>query len=304
METNKQKTMLFKNYTIIGFLVIMISSCTTQKIYSPIKNAVYLDKFEAEITDIRKARSYRIITKDSVDKNLAMTRTYFISGKQKSEIKLANEATLLNREWKMTHIRTMLMDIDDKTLWTYNGKYTEWYESGKPKKIIDYKNGYLANKLITFWENDKVKRNEKYDENSNFLFGECYDKSGKVIPFTKYSTDAYFGNSMYRSENQFLQNNVLYPKLALEYKDAGTVLIYHYLDGRGRNFKNLIRYSLNPVLDKEALRVVNNMAIFFNPATQDDEPCAFVKTISVRFNLPAFEIDLIKNPNPTDSVYF
>ena len=305
MEISKQKTMLFKNYTIICVLVILISSCATQKILIPIKDAVYLDKYQAEITDLRKARSYRIITRDSVDKNIAVVRTFFISGKPKSVVKLANESTLTDRQWKTNGIRMMFMDTDDKTLWAFNGKYTEWYESGKPKKIIDFKNGYIVNRLQVFWENGMIKRNEKYDENARFLFGECYDKNAQKVPFTRYSCDAYFSyNSGYRSMDEFLRMNIHYPQTALQYKDAGIVYIYHYLDGRGRNYRNVIRYALNPILNDEALRVVRKMSDMFYPATEDDEPCAYIKMISVRFNLPAFTVDLLKKTIPGDSVYF
>jgi antitoxin component YwqK of YwqJK toxin-antitoxin module len=293
-----------KNNLIIGIFIILISSCVTQKKYLPIKDAVYLDKYQAEITDPRKASSYRIITRDSVDKNIALARTYFMTGKLKSEIALANEATLEDREWKMNNLRNMLMDTDNKTLWTLNGKYKEWYESGKLKKIIDYKNGYLVNRLTTFWENYKIKRNEKYDENSNFMYGECYDKRGKVIKYSDYSTYPFLYNSTYTSTNEYIKLNTQYPKAALQYKEAGIVLIYNYLDGRGKNFKNIIRYALNPVLNQEALRLIKSIPGYYTSATVDGEPCAFVNTISVRFNLPIFTIDLLRNSKPTDSVYY
>lgn len=286
-------------------LVLLSVSCATKQLIIPITNAVYLDKYQAEITDLRKASSYRLIIADSVDKNVAVARTFFISGKPKSVVKLANEATLADRQWKTYGLRMMLMDADNKTLWALNGKYSEWYENGKTKKIIDFKNGYVVNRLQVFWENGKLKRNEKYDENAKFLFGECYDYNGEKVPFSRYSKDAYFAyNAGYRSMEEFLRINIHYPQAAMQYKDAGIVYIYHYLDGRGRNYRNVIRYPLNPILNEEALRVVGKMSDFFYPATEDDEPCAYIKMISVRFNLPAFTVDLLKKTIPGDSVYF
>ena len=290
---------------IFGILILFSVSCATKQIITPVKNAVYLDKYQAEITDLRKARSYRVITRDSVDNNVATVRTYFINGKLKTEVKLANEATLADRQWKTNAIRMMCLDTDDKTLWTLNGRFTEWYESGKPKKIIDYKNGYFVNRLQVFRENGMIKRNEKYDQNGRFLLGECYDESGTKIPYTGYFTDAWFSpNSAYRSLDEFIRENIHYPQAAMQYKDAGIVFIYHYLDARGRNFKNAIRYSLNPILNEEALRVVRKIPDMFYPAKEDDEPCPFIKTISVRFNFPAFTIELLNNAGPTDSLYF
>ncbi|MEI6753303.1 MAG: TonB family protein [Paludibacter sp.] len=305
MAVNNKVNMKLMTKLIFGALVLFSVSCTMPKVIIPIKDAVYYDKYQAEITDLRKARSYGFIIRDSVDKNVAVARNYFMSGKLKSEVKLANEATLADREWKMKAVRMMFMDTDDKTLWTLNGKYNEWYESGKPKKIINYKNGYIVNRLQVFWENGQIKRNEKYDENSKFIIGECYDKTGDKVPFTRHSTDAYFSpNSGYRSVDEYLRLNINYPQAALQYKDAGIVFIYHYLDARGRNYKNVIRYPLNPILNEEALRVVRKMPDMFFPATEDDEPCSFVKTISVRFNLPAFTVNLLRTSGQKDSLYF
>ena len=291
---------------LVGLFCLMLPVLSpAEKSISISKDTVYLDKYQAEITNKRKAQSYRIITRDSVDINTAVARTYFINGKLKSEVKLANEATLADRQWKTNAVRMMFLDTDDKTLWTLNGKYIEWFETGKPKKIIDYKNGYFANRLQVFRANGMIKRNEKYDQNARFLLGECYDESASKVPFTGYFTDAWFSpNSSYRSPDEFIRENIHYPQAALQYKDAGIVFIYHYLDARGRNFKNVIRYALNPVLNEEALRVVRKMPDMFNPATEDGESCPYVKTISVRFNLPLFTLDLLRKSGPNDSVYF
>ena len=147
---------------LVGLFCLMLPVLSpAEKSISISKDTVYLDKYQAEITNKRKAQSYRIITRDSVDINTAVARTYFINGKQKSEVKLANEATLADRQWKTNAVRMMFLDTDDKTLWTLNGKYIEWFETGKPKKIIDYKNGYFANRLQVFRANGMIKRNEK-----------------------------------------------------------------------------------------------------------------------------------------------
>ena len=85
--------------------------------------------------------------------------------------------------------------------------------------------------------------------------------------------------------NVFLSQTVKYPVIAAESGIEGNVIVQFDVreDGSIENAK--IAKSVDPSLDKEALRVVRNMPSLWEPATKDGKPIRSRQTITIPFRL-------------------
>src|SRR5688572_441505 len=95
-----------------------------------------------ETNSIDQANYYTVVLHDIVDTNSATEYSYFVSGQIKTK-----------REF---------CSFKDKI---EDGKIREWYESGQLKRDIDYKDGNMHGKLLTYWDNGNPKRIDNYIAN-------------------------------------------------------------------------------------------------------------------------------------------
>jgi TonB family protein len=84
---------------------------------------------------------------------------------------------------------------------------------------------------------------------------------------------------------KFLQDNIVYPKDALEKKIQGRVRIEFKILKTGEMTEIKVAQSVHPLLDNEALRVVRLMPNW-KPAKSNGEAVEFIQCIPVRFTLP------------------
>lgn len=82
----------------------------------------------------------------------------------------------------------------------------------------------------------------------------------------------------------WLRNNVRYPKQAYINNIQGTVIVKFVVDKEGKVIDGTIARSIDPTLDNEALRVVNEMPRW-TPAELNGEPVASEYTLPVAFKL-------------------
>jgi len=77
----------------------------------------------------------------------------------------------------------------------------------------------------------------------------------------------------------FISENVKYPEECKNNKIQGKVFVSYVIDKNGKVTNSKIERGVDPLLDKEALRVVNSMGKW-NPGTKDG------KAVNVQFTLP------------------
>tara|TARA_B100000809_G_scaffold162175_1_gene159471 strand:- start:988 stop:1665 length:678 start_codon:yes stop_codon:yes gene_type:complete len=131
--------------------------------------------------------------------------------------------------------------------------------------------------LNTYWENGIKKREDKYI-NGNFVEGNCFNDAGKEIEHFSFMIMAKISNKE-NPTSQFLSANVIYPPKAKAKGIQGRVFV-NFTVGKNGKVKDInILRAAHPLLNKEALRVVNAMPIWI-PAKQDGE------RVSVSYNLP------------------
>jgi TonB family protein len=178
-----------------------------------------------------------------------------------------------------------------------NGKSLTYHVSGYVKYSIDFVQGKKHGQLETYWENGTKKREEKYI-NGNFVEGTCYNNLGAKIehfPFMVLPELPGGKNSIYK----FLSDNVTYPSKAKTNGIQGKVYI-NFTVGKSGKLRNIrVLRGSHPLLDKEALRVVNTMPTWI-PGKQDGE------NVSVSYNLPInFQLSkLTKEERKTEATIF
>jgi TonB family protein len=83
---------------------------------------------------------------------------------------------------------------------------------------------------------------------------------------------------------KYIKSNVRYPPNAFKNKEQGRVFVSYFLDKKGNVKKTRIARSVSFFLDKEALRVVNNMPKW-TPEIQYGELVERRYTIPISFGL-------------------
>jgi TonB family protein len=83
---------------------------------------------------------------------------------------------------------------------------------------------------------------------------------------------------------QFLSQNVKYPEEAYQKGPQGHVIVTFVVEKDGSITEARVVRSIEPLLDKEALRVINSMPNW-NPGTQNGEPVRVKYTVPITFRL-------------------
>ncbi|MCL2597000.1 MAG: energy transducer TonB [Paludibacter sp.] len=84
---------------------------------------------------------------------------------------------------------------------------------------------------------------------------------------------------------EFITENLHYPTEALKSNIQGTVIVRFIVTKDGKIFMPTIIRGVAPLLDAEALHVVNKLPDFIKPGYKDGEPINVFYTIPVRFKI-------------------
>jgi len=177
----------------------------------------------------------------------------------------------------------------------HEGMY-KLYDStaGRLMSTYDYAKGKLNGYVTQYWDNGKLKRKDKYEDDS-LMSGECYDSSGKQVPYHKYDVEIagdpvltivqvmpkFPGNV-----SEYLSNKIHYPEYERKKNITGTVYINFIVekDGSVSNVRVLKGVPNGLGLDNEAVRVVSGMPKW-TPGTQNGRPVRVSYNIPIRFAL-------------------
>jgi periplasmic protein TonB len=83
---------------------------------------------------------------------------------------------------------------------------------------------------------------------------------------------------------QFVKDNIVYPEEAKKNGVQGKVFVSFVIDEVGAVIDSKITRGIDPVLDKEALRVVKQMSDW-NPGKKDRKPVKVSMTLPIMFAL-------------------
>ena len=89
--------------------------------------------------------------------------------------------------------------------------------------------------------------------------------------------------------NQWLGENIMYPEEAQQERIEGKVFVTFVVEKDGAVSQVRVVRSAHPILDAEALRVIQNMPKW-KPATMGGQPVRFSKTLPITFKLAPEEL--------------
>ena len=109
-----------------------------------------------------------------------------------------------------------------------------------------------------------------------FQVNVCAQKTSKVYDVVEQMPSFPGGQ---QAMMKFMKNNIRYPEALKKNKVQGMVLVQFVVDQTGRITDPVVKRSVEPSLDAEALRVVRAMPKW-NPGKQNGKP------VNVRYTLP------------------
>ncbi len=199
---------------------------------------------------------YEILTRDVPDSGHRLWKTYYASGKLRSE-------------------RVYAAQLPD-------GCHRVWFENGQLQKEINYKKGQLHGALLTYWENGHPKRQDFYQHDS-LTSGKCTDREGNLLPYFAYEKLPEFPGGMEKLRS-YLARELKYPPNARRQEIEGQVKVSFVVNKDGSIDHIRIQKSVSPELDAEAIRVIRKMPAW-QPGQLDGEPDRFAYRLPVTFRL-------------------
>lgn len=158
-----------------------------------------------------------------------------------------------------------------------SGVNNRYYPGGKAWFIGEFTAGLQIGEHRWFNEDGSKHRIEKYS-NGKLIEGFCYTKSGDDTTYFPEEEMAEFPGKQ-EALYKFIAKNVKYPKECIEKEIEGRVFVKFVIDQKGYIKDSQIIRSVHPLLDAEALRVVNSMPKW-KPALMEGKP------VKVEFKLP------------------
>lgn len=223
------------------------------------QDTTFLDNNWNRVASKQHATYFKIVLRSQVDTNRALETVYFNSGK-----------ILTQKDYAVYKTRKL------------DGKVKEWFESGQLRKDIDYADGKKNGQLFTYWDNGKLKRADKY-ENDNLLEGRCMGADGLEISYYDYEKVPVFPRGMNALQN-YLSKELKYPKEARRAGIEGRVMVGFIVNKDGAISDIKIAQSVSDELDQEAVRVVQKMAKW-EPGMVDGEAVKVAFRLPIQFQL-------------------
>lgn len=260
-------------------------------------DSTYYDINENEVNSWAEANSYAI--KPSFRKNLhALTvKEYFKSGQASAEYLYLDKADTVNAKRPFW----LYIDKESNKTWLQHGLTRQWYPSGQLKREVNYRNGNISGRLVTYWENGQVKRSN-VDSTGKLVETRCFDKTGKQVPVYPYAKGALFRKGSL-SIKAYLDSAIVYPPKAIENGIEGSVMVNAGIQKDGKIGKIKTITSDDAVLEEELKRVVKGMPRW-TIAFKDGENANSQTSIRYTFALPQHKIDWMKKMQKNDTTYY
>lgn len=167
--------------------------------------------------------------------------------------------------------------FDDATAKVLHDTSFFYTDSNRLSKLVVYNQGKRQGSYIKYWSNGSIMRHEIYNADT-LLVGKCYAMDGaKLAYFPEEKMPTFPGgmNALYA----YLVDNIKYPEKARKKGIEGRVRVKFIIQQDGSVADLKVQKSIDPLLDAEALRVVQNMPHWI-PGEQEG------KAVKVQFVLP------------------
>jgi TonB family protein len=151
-----------------------------------------------------------------------------------------------------------------------------YYADGSLRWEREYAHGDDV-RIASYWEGGQPRRLDIF-ENDSLISGKCFKKDGSPDKYYPFETQPEFPKGI-EAMYKYLKKGLRYPKEAFAKRITGKIYVGFTVDKDGSITECEVIRSADPLLDAEALRVVNGMPRWV-PGKIDDEP------VKCRYNLP------------------
>lgn len=254
--------------------MLILSLCTSAQ---PQKDTLYFNR-KWQKTTKDSAAFYRYIVKEN---NLFKVEDYYLNGK----LQMTGTYSSLDpdiKEGKFTYysekgIIYRQFDYVDNEARGYGYEKIFYDDTDKVWLIRKYKDNQLHGECTGYYKNGNIKRKEKY-ENGHLKKGKCYTLSGRDTIYFPFEVNPEFRNGI-DDLIQYLKDNVVYPKFAMENGIQGKVFVQFVVDKAGDVRDVIVIKKVSPLLDATAVDVVSKMPAW-KPGRREGIP------VNVQYILP------------------
>ncbi len=203
--------------------------------------------------------------------------------KKTGTIQIFNQDGNLVRELKGTNIgmpstsSMMLLQAGKMPNSVQTGNIKSYYHNGILKEASSYYNFQRHGGFSSYYPSGQQKRGEIYDQGT-LIVGNCYTRTGKDTTYYESDRMPEFPGGQ-DALMSYLGAYVNYPIEAQQRGIQGNVLVSFIITSEGEITEAKVGKSIHPLLDEEALRVINAMPKWI-PAIQDGN------RVNTRYMLP------------------
>lgn len=235
--------------------ILFIAMLAVVAVSAKAQDTIFVDRAGQTVKSRQLADCYRIVKPYADGRKLKVTE-FFLSGKLKTESDLKDVGL-------------------EKPNWVLDGVYKSWYENGKRQSVVEYTQGIMNGKLLTYWPNGILKRKDEY-EMAKFVSGKCYNDKGKEIEYSRYYQVARFvgGND---SLFAYLRRNIRQIPGDSAKELRGNVMLNFTVGADGAISDVSVKKSSDTRLNQEAIRLISDMPRWLPARLDGDSVKSFAK---------------------------
>jgi TonB family protein len=223
---------------------------------SVLAQKVYYNKRAEKVQNIDSASYYEITYHDSLDRERKTVEVYS-----------SNEKLMKMIPMYSNKIDGSILSFDSLGILTNEQQYINGLKNGYSKK---------------YWQNGKVRRQELFIDDV-LSVGKCFDESGNEIPYYPANIPFKVGNR-HSSFMDYIRVKLIYPRKDVENNVSGVVTVSFLVNAMGKVEHIKIVKSVSPTIDKEAIRLIQEMPIA-TPEIIDDIPSEVTYHLPITFQL-------------------
>ena len=171
-----------------------------------------------------------------------------------------------------------------------DGIFKQWYPNGKLYSKETYRMGIPSGEKIVYHSNGQTEFYCVYDPPGFISELHSYTRTGKEVQVNKYLDNKIYNKvdrepSFPNGETAlriYINQHINYPEKALKDGIVGEVVVGFVVDENGRIIHPEIEKSPNPILSKEAIRMVSQMPRW-QPGILGGYPVKAHTTVSIMF---------------------
>lgn len=162
------------------------------------------------------------------------------------------------------------------------GPQTRWFENGQIQAVEAFVNSRRNGQLLSYYPDGQLRRREQYEAGKQ-RGAECFAPNGQPQPCTDFLRYPEYPGGILQLMTR-IQKQTTYPPASLEARVQGQVKVKFIVDKTGAVQYARVAKSADPVLDAEALRVVNSLS-GWQPGHLDGDPVDVELTLPVTFSI-------------------